>query len=530
LLLQANEYEKGVYELLRHMFVHNDLPFEYLRRMENKRVFAFPNSWLSPSKARDVIFGLCILVEKKLSRMLPDKFALYFDGWSHNRLHYLGLVASFIADNKLQARLLSLSPLQIDLDDADGDDIEDEGDDIRPLFSTISGDGNPKLSPGFSAPVIADNALRVLTDCYRKNWSNVTNLGGDNCSTSHAVCAAVNKPFDPCCSHLHSLEMNRLVKTQDPLASVLEKVLDVMKEGAKPKVAAEISHHTELKTTLPGQTRWSSAVLMLNRYFRWLKEGVIESVPSLRDVAPERGLRAQAALARDIFELQDMWCKDLQKGGPDPREVNLSNSWHVLEAAAHALEDECNSNPLLDPYAVQYISRSSAICDKPSGNKHFLEGIIKIQRGHEMRLTTREKTAVAAFKKPTPIAAASREDEPPMSPSAKRRKMLLEKKEVHERDVAGSTAEASDFVSAYIDTRFVVGTNNVCERVFSRARRVGTEFRKSMDPLTFEAIIFLKLNEDLWSSFEVVQALKMDPSRDFNVPFPGSGFLYKNDN
>ena len=78
--------------------------------------------------------------------------------------------------------------------------------------------------------------------------------------------------------------------------------------------------------------------------------------------------------------------------------------------------------------------------------------------------------------------------------------------------------------SAYIDTRFVVGTNNMCERVFSRARRIGTEFRSGMDPLTFEAIIFLKINKDLWGPSDVAQALKMDPSKDFSSPSPGLGF------
>jgi hypothetical protein len=80
--------------------------------------------------------------------------------------------------------------------------------------------------------------------------------------------------------------------------------------------------------------------------------------------------------------------------------------------------------------------------------------------------------------------------------------------------------------SAYIDTRFVVGTNNVCERVFSRARRVSTEFRRGMDPLTMEAIVYVKLHKDLWGAFEVAEALRMDTKVIESTPVPGSGLLH----
>ena len=42
---------------------------------------------------------LVALVEKKISNLLPNKFAIVFDGWTAGTTHYLGVFASFTAHN-----------------------------------------------------------------------------------------------------------------------------------------------------------------------------------------------------------------------------------------------------------------------------------------------------------------------------------------------------------------------------------------------------------------------------------------------
>ena len=50
--------------------------------------------------------------EKKISKQLPCKFALMFDGWSHMSTHYVAIFASFDApDEKCKFALLTFSPL-----------------------------------------------------------------------------------------------------------------------------------------------------------------------------------------------------------------------------------------------------------------------------------------------------------------------------------------------------------------------------------------------------------------------------------
>jgi hypothetical protein len=47
-----------------------------------------------------------------------------------------------------------------------------------------------------------------------------------------------------------------------------------------------------------------------------------------------------------------------------------------------------------------------------------------------------------------------------------------------------------------------------------------------MDPLTFEAIMFLKLNDDLWGPVEIAEARGLEPQEYYG---PGSGKLQGDD-
>lgn len=51
----------------------------------------------------------------------------------------------------------------------------------------------------------------------------------------------------------------------------------------------------------------------------------------------------------------------------------------------------------------------------------------------------------------------------------------------------------------YSSLNFVPPTSNVVERLFSNARLVLTDYRKSMSPYTFECVMFLKINREYWN-------------------------------
>lgn len=52
-------------------------------------------------------------VEKKISGILPDVFALHFDGWACGQTHYLAVFAFYPSKSKREydVRLLTFSPM-----------------------------------------------------------------------------------------------------------------------------------------------------------------------------------------------------------------------------------------------------------------------------------------------------------------------------------------------------------------------------------------------------------------------------------
>jgi hypothetical protein len=553
--------------LLRHLIINNSLPLAYLDKASNRDVFKFPSSWVCSKTMRKYIHQLVQLVQQKIESRLPRVFAVYFDGWSNRRLHFLGIVASFITGSTLEQRLISLSPLRSNRLEGD-----EEGP-FQSLFSTENEEGNLELATSFSAETIKQNIEYVLKENYHRDFSHVTNLGGDNASVCHRVAMLARLFYDPCCNHLHSLEMNRFISCEPGMKKARNAVHKLMKVGLRPLVAAAIKNLVDLGVTILGLTRWSSNAAMLKRYYQLKESGAIEKIRDLDRAAPPESMREQMDFCDEVFQLQDFWCKALQVENKtdvsDPQMVNMARCWDVVQAAGASLEaeskdalrarcrnrtniantaaedddnddddddddddgdggdgnggdnDDDDDNIPRGPYKCKYLSLDSDIVDKPPGNRAFLKGIYKIQKRQEAELTTEEKRAVAKFKIPVPTGVADGSDDDdddnndnlyrpgPLSPASATKKRRMEKIAAAEAATGFRIPQpsASDS-SSYIDTRFVVGTNNKCERTFSQARQILTDYRASMNEENFENIIFLKLNEDLFDEHDVGEAIR----------------------
>lgn len=92
--------------------IHNLRPFN---SCENLDVFRhIKHETISQKTLLKYVENLTELVEKKLSQLLPEKFALILDGWSTTNTHYIGIMAIFRSENTngYSSVLLGLSPLE----------------------------------------------------------------------------------------------------------------------------------------------------------------------------------------------------------------------------------------------------------------------------------------------------------------------------------------------------------------------------------------------------------------------------------
>ena len=153
--------------------------------------------------------------EKKISKQLPCKFALMFDGWSHMSTHYVAIFASFNGpDEKCKTALLTFSPL---LDE-----------------SHLNAAGHVQL-------IEASLAL------YGKEWSNVVALIADNCELSKAISDQTNKPLIGCASHRFVLAVNKFIAGE---METVTKVNSLMVKLRTFKMSAKLREHTPLRPVL----------------------------------------------------------------------------------------------------------------------------------------------------------------------------------------------------------------------------------------------------------------------------------------
>lgn len=184
-------------------------------------------------------------VELKITALLPESFALIFDGcleysfapdslgWSHlQSTHYIALFATFMnaRQDAVERVLLAFSPLR------------DESD--------------------YSAASHAAFILDQLAG-YKKTIQNVVCLVGDNCNTNIAVAEQLGVPLVGCASHRFNLEVQEFLGKHERL---LQRVHELMKKLTTLKNSALLRHHTLLRPKERCATRWSSAFEMVERF------------------------------------------------------------------------------------------------------------------------------------------------------------------------------------------------------------------------------------------------------------------------
>ena len=181
---------------------------------------------------------LTVVVEKKITEMLPEKFAIVFDGWSsRDNTHYMAIFVTFPAENELgySKILLTMSPM--------GDE------------------------DSLSSQEHYDFATYILK-LYHKSWENVVCLVGDNCNTNKALADLAHKPLLGCASHRFNLAVKDILEEYSDVTSC---VYHMMKKLKNIIPAAKLRKLTPLRAKCANATRWSSTYKML-RCYKQLKE------------------------------------------------------------------------------------------------------------------------------------------------------------------------------------------------------------------------------------------------------------------
>ena len=172
-------------------------------------------------------------------------------------------------------------------------------------------------------------------------------------------------------------------------------------------------------------------------------------------------------MGRDLLQLQKL-LKDLDEFEKITKQLqnsdtNLSDVRAIFDAAIEQY-------PSLD----FYLKADAQIVHSPS----FESGIVKLLDDEVEQLTEMEKNSVECFRYSNDVDNIVAIDD----------NLSLVQKALKNKRRKVSHAE-------YSSLTFVPPTSNV---LFSNARLVLTDYRKSMSPYTFEGVMFLKINRDYW--------------------------------
>jgi hypothetical protein len=406
---------------------------------------------------RKHILSLVSVVRDEIKARLPDKLVLIFDGWTEGTDHYIGIWASYnLVDSK--------------------DDSEKETT-VQTLLSI-----RPLLADGIEGMTASDHLRHIkrVLELYDKDESNVICLMGDNCSVNQSMARTMSVPLIGCASHKFNIAVRHWMEFQPQLTTIIKKVAAVMKKASTLKVAAKLRQQTKLACVKENDTRWSSTYNMVRRFFQI--QGQLNALVEVLSLLPTPV--EVDALSRGFKLLVNFNAITVMLQGEKMSFVKTRNIFNVLIADFPEMEHHLGTE-------------SHLVTDT-----NFEMGVMCLAGG--MPLTQYQLTAVAnlaktderggdaAFNNEMVDTEDRGEDESYAVRVVKRLKMQMQEHTQREK---------------YMTLDIIPGTSVNCERLFSLAKHILTDTRKNTSPLLFEALLFLKVNRNLWDAYSVGRAM-----------------------
>lgn len=458
---------------------------------------------------RETILQMVPLVEAKIGKEMNQAMAgaIMHDGWTCNRMHFIGLVAVYTTKQKaiingtvqeldqVKSVLLSVAPMQ---------KIEDEvpDDDEIAQFTSQAHFDHIKTIFGYFGVSPEDWIICQIAD---------------NASVNRKLAKLLKVPHVGCLSHKFNLDVQDMISREANLKSLLENIKEVVNLARLSlKNAAVIRNMTSVALSTPNETRWSGNCNMISNYQKlWpilkeaaQKEETTEAFSNALNTTTNH-IDTVALKAKMLDELNDV-TKLLQR-----RHCSLSNCRlalvHLEDRIAKKKRDvTASAHPL---YRCNFARKRCKIDGSLTTQRDakFENAVCRVQCHQESLLTAAEKTTLRKVLKRSIIARQTAgadvdtddtadDDSAQNTPGSPGLKAQVEEAE---RKRAADTVQGS---SEYVNLDFVLGSAAEVERLWSLAKYVLTNQRKSMTPLMFEAFMFLKINETFWSEALVIEA------------------------
>lgn len=490
-IIQPSQIAKNMHSWISWV-IDDNLPFTFV---ESKSTRA--NSAVSPTSVNTLKKYMRLLkngILKAIRKSVPATFGLIIDGWTSGKYHYFAIYITWY-DQKMKAVVEHLIFFDV------GDDVDDE-------TEFVEGLAEEDMYLGISAADWFDIICDVLNEVIHggeivitlENFKTfVEFMTMDNCSANKKLSRDTGVPMIGCASHRLHLDVIELLGTEEkrnragavtqPATGqmVLVKKIDLlMGELSTLKNSSLLRTVTKLQPERRNKTRWYSIFKMLIKWNR-IRLSVLQVQnfpPAVTNLIPSPAENVELQQLIINLEKFEGVSKILQGGGDN----------RVSVGEVRALFDRLVGEFDLD-YQLSHIRKDATIIN----NKHFENGIAKIQDGLETTLSAAEKAAVKIFLKPVdPAAGGGAASAPAAASELSYAQAALNS----HRDAKRARLSTSKYRS----TEHVASTSNIVERANSSAKLSLSDLRKSMKPETLHMIMFLKHNRSLWPNARFLQA------------------------
>jgi hypothetical protein len=287
-------------------------------------------------------------------------------------------------------------------------------------------------------------------------------------------------PLVGCVCHKLNLAVKALINSPEN-ANVVAKVHTLMSQMSTLKNSIRLATVTKLNPEIENETRWNSTYRMLDKYLKLIEPMNSASFPA--DVKKLFLKKREIDTVKVLVSQLEM-CNDYSISFQ-------SQNWSVntMATTRKGLNELLEKLPQLGGQI--HADHEIVHCN------FFDNAIVQLQRGKESLLTEDERNSVAMYLISSQQAVDTSCDE------EKSKNVGIRLAREVEAELKSSLSSCSN----YACTKHVLPTSVLCECLFSVGNSIMTPQRRHMDPSTFEMIIILKKNRQLFDACTVTRII-----------------------
>jgi hypothetical protein len=371
----------------------------------------------------------------------------------------------------------------------------------------------PTLDPSTSDGDSQIETIEAALDAIHFTWATVLFIVADNTAVNPSIAGKTGRHFIGCKSHMLALFVKKSLRPyqkrkSEPVSEtpkLLDKLNTLMVKLNNAHMMGLLSNEGCHLVPKHYGHKWEATFEMVKRYFQ-MKESIytiaeIESEgtrPGGEELvnlllSPGENFALRQLLDRKLARYHDVTTA-LQSSGDN--NVTLSDARYCFnrlleaypDAAADLVEDVMSH---LKPENVHDI--------------HFESGLVKIQLKMEGNLNVAEAEAVKGLLKPVAAAVGPQVEVADVQDEAAQPRGMVNR-EVEALLQYKKSREANG--SKYINTEWIPSGTCDAERFFSGCKRVFTEQRQGMVPMTFEGLMYSRTNKHWWDIQSVAKIVK----------------------